>query len=160
MEETKEVFIGREDGPIPGATTITKLADDHWRYVESVLVTHDVPKSVVSLLGFHYRTAFIHGYKHGQEDSKDQVMIDVLDHPLTSFFCAVIAEYERGLNKYGDWSNLDDEIQRNAVKSECLEWEAASLKTVDGARREIEELTHLANTCGKRFNELTKKVDG
>jgi hypothetical protein len=82
--------------------------------------------------------------------------IDLNCHPLADFFRAVAAEFKRGLDKYGEWSNLSHAEQLSAVKSECLEWEAASLKTSnDASERERQELTHLANCCGKRWKELT-----
>jgi len=34
-----------------------KLADEHWEWLSK-------------LLEYVYKTAFIHGYKHGQEDKK------------------------------------------------------------------------------------------
>jgi len=79
-------------------------------------------------------------------------------HPLTPFFAAVADEYDRGLAKYGEWSKtLSNEEQLAALKSECLEWEAASLKTIGGRERESQELTHLSNCCGKRWIELMRK---
>ena len=45
--------------------TAAQLADEHWGYVKELLELHDA--SQVRTVGWHYRTAFIHGYKHGQE---------------------------------------------------------------------------------------------
>jgi hypothetical protein len=45
-----------------------KLAEEHWKYIEGVLALHGVKSEDVGLIGWHYRTAFLHGYKHGQED--------------------------------------------------------------------------------------------
>ena len=42
-----------------------KLADDHWNYVKAVLEAHGEEESVIEKIGFHYRTALEHGYKHG-----------------------------------------------------------------------------------------------
>ena len=83
--------------------------------------------------------------------------VDLNQHPLAPFFLEVVKEYERGLGKYGDWSAKDNDWQTKAVKSECLEWEAANLKTVDGTKREMQELTHLGNVAGKRWNELNRR---
>lgn len=45
-----------------------QLACEHWAYVKQLLLTHGVSIEQVNIIGFHYKTAFIHGYKHGQED--------------------------------------------------------------------------------------------
>jgi len=54
-----------------------KLAEAHWQYVKEALETvmpHDteedkkINEEVLDIIGFHYKTAFIHGYKHGVED--------------------------------------------------------------------------------------------
>jgi hypothetical protein len=82
--------------------------------------------------------------------------IDLTQHPLAPFFKEMIIEYERGKAKYGEWNNKDHNWQKNAVKSECLEWEATSIKTVGGEEREMQELTHLANVAGKRWSELKR----
>ena len=47
------------------------LAAAHWDYIEK-LFTYGIPKArladgAIEVIGFHYRTAFIHGYKHGKE---------------------------------------------------------------------------------------------
>jgi hypothetical protein len=82
--------------------------------------------------------------------------VDLNNCELTPFFLAVVAEFNRGLAKYGEWHMMTAQEQIAAVKSECLEWEAASLKTVGGREREMQELTHLANVCGKRWKELKR----
>ena len=48
-----------------------QLARDHWGYIKQLLLTHGVPIEQVNVIGFHYKTAFIHGYKHGQEDCNE-----------------------------------------------------------------------------------------
>ena len=45
-----------------------ELAQAHWDYLEAVLRTCLVEEKDVIRIGFHYRTAFEHGYKHGVED--------------------------------------------------------------------------------------------
>lgn len=44
-----------------------ELANAHWSYVESVLIAHGVTMEIITQCGFHYRTAMIHGFKHGVE---------------------------------------------------------------------------------------------
>ena len=39
----------------------------HWDYVEKTLQTHCIDQSELDLCGHHYKTAFVHGWKHGQE---------------------------------------------------------------------------------------------
>ena len=39
----------------------------HWDYVKGTLEQHDVEDSEIATAGHHYKTAFIHGWKHGQE---------------------------------------------------------------------------------------------
>ena len=46
-----------------------QLANEHWSYIESLLVTHKVDKQTIDIVKFHYISAFIHGYKHGLEES-------------------------------------------------------------------------------------------
>ena len=58
---------------------IKKLAEDHWSYVKGVLETQNnfatcvndcLMEAVVEVIGHHYKTAFIHGFKHGIENSQ------------------------------------------------------------------------------------------
>lgn len=44
------------------------LAEDHWSYLEELLETHRHLQEVIEACGFHYVTAFVHGYKHAMED--------------------------------------------------------------------------------------------
>ena len=49
-----------------------KLANAHWKYVEKVIDTDREASSCyksidLKLIKFHYKSAFIHGYKHGKE---------------------------------------------------------------------------------------------
>ena len=50
-------------------SNIREMAQAHWNYVRSVLTAHGVPQSTILLIGFHYTSAFEHGYKHGNEDA-------------------------------------------------------------------------------------------
>lgn len=58
---------------------IQKLADDHWEYVEQV-IRNEYDSEIAEPIGtamdidaycrrveLHYKTAFIHGFKHGYE---------------------------------------------------------------------------------------------
>ncbi len=46
---------------------VVAVADAHWGYVKSVLEAHDEDPNIIERCGFHYREAFIHGFKHGVE---------------------------------------------------------------------------------------------
>ena len=45
----------------------TKLVDDHWKYVEGILKASTHDEYEVDLVGYHYKTAFLHGIKHALE---------------------------------------------------------------------------------------------
>lgn len=46
------------------------LADQHWQYIVDLLRIHvsDWDQDELAQLEFHYKTAMIHGYKHGVDD--------------------------------------------------------------------------------------------
>ena len=46
-----------------------KLANEHWEYIKELL---DINRNTnwIEQIGFHYKTGFIHGYKHGQADKE------------------------------------------------------------------------------------------
>jgi hypothetical protein len=44
------------------------LIDEHWKYVEALLKLHGEDPNVIRKIGFHYKTAFQHGMKHGKEE--------------------------------------------------------------------------------------------
>jgi len=50
-----------------------KLADEHWSYIESLLQTHCEDSDVIKKIKFHYKSAFIHGYKHAMEDENNKI---------------------------------------------------------------------------------------
>jgi hypothetical protein len=57
---------------------VKKLAGEHWNYIRDVLMIHGVNQETVYLIGFHYVTAFEHGWKHaiqsfrkGRDDGKE-----------------------------------------------------------------------------------------
>jgi hypothetical protein len=45
-------------------------AAKHWEYVRGILEAHAIQASIRDSVGYHYQTAFIHGWKHGQEELK------------------------------------------------------------------------------------------
>jgi len=45
-----------------------KLASDHWNYINELLESHGVPAESRAMCQFHYVSAFIHGYKHAEEE--------------------------------------------------------------------------------------------
>ena len=48
-----------------------KLADDHWEYISGILHSNQLySEEVMELIKFHYVTAFVHGYKHGEGSTK------------------------------------------------------------------------------------------
>jgi len=56
-----------------------KLADEHWDYVKAMLEVEMREDDFISsrelyleAAGFHYKTAMIHGYKHGYEAAKKE----------------------------------------------------------------------------------------
>jgi hypothetical protein len=57
----------RQKGVLPMSAEGEKLAMDHWKYIEDLLVAHDPEIDNLNIIGFHYRTAFEHGFKHGME---------------------------------------------------------------------------------------------
>ena len=49
-----------------------ELAEQHWKYIKSLLVNHSVNPAEIEIIGFHYKTAFLHGYKHGANDQYNE----------------------------------------------------------------------------------------
>lgn len=47
-------------------------AEAHWSYVQAMLMTHGLSDELISVCGWHYRTAMIHGFKHGVEWVNDK----------------------------------------------------------------------------------------
>lgn len=52
-------------------SSLERMADAHWNYIESVLQVHGESEEVIEKCGHHYRTAFIHGWKHADEARKN-----------------------------------------------------------------------------------------
>jgi hypothetical protein len=44
------------------------LAEEHWSYLRGVLEMDDIPHKEITRIGYHYKTAFVHGFKHCLED--------------------------------------------------------------------------------------------
>ena len=51
---------------------VKQLASDHWQYLKSVLEIHGADTEQIEIIGFHYRSAMIHGFKHGLEEKLDK----------------------------------------------------------------------------------------
>ena len=45
-----------------------ELSEAHWKYLQDLLRTHEVEEVNIKTIGFHYKSAFVHGYGHGVED--------------------------------------------------------------------------------------------
>lgn len=63
MDELKKSQLKKQ-------STLERLVDAHWEYVESVLIAHGEEDEVIKKCEHHYRTAFIHGWKHAEEARK------------------------------------------------------------------------------------------
>ncbi len=50
-----------------------QLAAAHWQYVEGLLELHGLDAEVIEKIGWHYRAAMVHGFKHGMEAAKETV---------------------------------------------------------------------------------------
>ena len=46
---------------------LEKIVSEQWNYVESLLRNAGVTDDFIKIAGFHYTTAFRHGFKHGVE---------------------------------------------------------------------------------------------
>ena len=46
------------------------VAAEHWGYIRTLLEIHNTNTYTIEKVGFHYRTAFIHGWKHGKEEAE------------------------------------------------------------------------------------------
>jgi hypothetical protein len=86
--KTSKVDVEGENGPAEGEQKtnpwfavdkpdrLTDLVNAHWSYVEGLLKMHGQEefdkgpgKKALSIIEYHYKTAMIHGYKHGQADA-------------------------------------------------------------------------------------------
>lgn len=48
-----------------------ELAEAHWGYIEGILAVHNVTIAEITACGYHYKAAFVHGYKHALEDLEE-----------------------------------------------------------------------------------------
>jgi 1,6-anhydro-N-acetylmuramate kinase len=55
-------------GTLPKQQNPESLADAHWDYVKAVLEHAGETPENIAKIGFHYRTAMVHGVKHGRND--------------------------------------------------------------------------------------------
>ena len=60
-------------------STMKKKADEHWDYIETVLLD-EIPedqsyskREYIEGVGRHYRAALVHGIKHGQQEVNNDV---------------------------------------------------------------------------------------
>ena len=44
-----------------------ELSNDHWAYIRQVLYHDCVDEGDIERIGFHYKEAFKHGFKHAEE---------------------------------------------------------------------------------------------
>jgi hypothetical protein len=61
-KQTEQDTTGNDAGNV--------LADEHWEYVHDLLIAHfgKWDSDQLAQIEFHYKTAMIHGYKHGVAD--------------------------------------------------------------------------------------------
>ncbi len=50
--------------------SVEEMAEEHWKYVEKVLLTHGEDEDVIEKIKFHYISSFLHGVKHGKNNEK------------------------------------------------------------------------------------------
>lgn len=71
VKSFRKVFPKQKENPESvvrdGDIMAKQKAARHWSYLEEVLQQHEVSEKEIDIIGFHYRTAFIHGWKHGVE---------------------------------------------------------------------------------------------
>jgi hypothetical protein len=46
---------------------LEKLIADHWDYVEGILIAGGHSTMMIEEIGYHYKTAWRHGWKHAME---------------------------------------------------------------------------------------------
>ena len=56
--------------------TAEQLAEEHWGYVKAVLIHHGESQRTIGLIGFHYREAAVHFYKHGKDITGENKMLE------------------------------------------------------------------------------------
>ena len=49
-----------------------QIAEEHWEYLKGVLENAGLLDYRIEEIGYHYKTAFIHGWKHALEEYKQK----------------------------------------------------------------------------------------
>ena len=62
MSKRKNILRDEEITPMRRAS---ELAEAHWDYISDLLIEHRIANEEIERIGFHYRSAMIHGFKHG-----------------------------------------------------------------------------------------------
>lgn len=62
----QKYLVVKNENTIP--KTSKQLADEHWGYIVGLLEAHEEDNKLIDQIGFHYKSAFIHGYKHAMEE--------------------------------------------------------------------------------------------
>jgi hypothetical protein len=73
MEKTAAVWKPENVVNIEPPDLAKIKADEHWDYIKRLLSVHLDDTGDSSCIEFHYKTAFVHGFKHGQTDSKHEL---------------------------------------------------------------------------------------
>ena len=47
---------------------LDKMIEEHWGYIKELLEFHAIDTNSIDVIGFHYKTAMKHGYKHAKEE--------------------------------------------------------------------------------------------
>lgn len=47
---------------------LKKMCDEHWKFIEDILLHHSVNEDEIKRIGFYYKSALFHGYKHALTD--------------------------------------------------------------------------------------------
>ena len=47
-----------------------ELIESHWDYISKLLQVHGEPNETIYKIGYHYKTAFAHGWKHAKEEGQ------------------------------------------------------------------------------------------
>jgi hypothetical protein len=92
-------------------------------------------------------------------------MIDLNQHPLSTYFQAVAKEYDRSIimdnariGKHRPWQQMTDAEQREAIMDEWVEWDDASVEgDIHGEYGELSEIPQAANCFGKRWMILKQE---
>jgi len=53
--------------------TVEELASAHWKFIKDLLIAHGENEETINKIDFHYKSAFVHGYKHCQQEVADDI---------------------------------------------------------------------------------------